>query len=118
MKLILFALLFSISAVFLLINCFAADRNNLFPAAAIFLLIGGFLLTGPGLQIQEGIDYSYQEYNNKTVVGMEKPVYETVEDPLPGIDFSEILGLLFMVMGAGYMVMASPGRFVSLLRRR
>ena len=81
------------------------------------LLAGGILLTGPGLQIQQGTDYSYTEHNNKTVVGEESPVYEKV-DPFEGIEFSSILGLIYMVTGTGYIVMASPGRFRTLLSRR
>lgn len=116
MKLILLATLFAFSTVFLIVNSFSQERNNLFPAAAIFLLIGGFLLAGPGVQIQQGQDLSYTTVNNQTVVDQKTTVYETVEGPLPDVKFSNILGMLFMVMGAAYIVMASPGRFVSILR--
>jgi hypothetical protein len=116
MKLILLLSLFAFSTVFLIVNSFSQARNNLFPAAAIFLIMGGFLLAGPGLQIQEGTDLSYTTVNNSTVVDQKTPTYETVQGPLPDIHFSNILGMLFMVMGAGYIVMASPGRFISFLR--
>jgi len=116
MKLILLLSLFAFSTAFLIVNSFSTERNNLFPAAAIFLIMGGFLLAGPGIQIQEGQELSYTTVNNETVVDQKTPVYESIEGPLPNIEFSNILGMLFMVMGAGYIVMASPGRFKSILR--
>lgn len=116
MKLILLLSLFAFSTAFLIVNSFSKARNNLFPAAAIFLLIGGFLLAGPGLQIQQGQDLTYTQVNNSTVVDQKTPVYKTVKGPLPDIQFSNLLGMLFMIMGAGYIVMASPGRFISFLR--
>lgn len=118
MKLILLLSLFAFSTVFLIVNSFSTERNNLFPAAAIFLIMGGFLLTGPGLQIQDGQQMTYKTVDNSTVIDQEQPVYTTVEGPLPGINFSQILGMLFMTMGAGYIVMASPGRFRTLLSTR
>lgn len=118
MKLIVMLSFFALSTVFLFINSYSEGRNNLFPAAAIFILIGGFLLTGQGIQIQSGTDYQYTEYNNKTVVGEEINKYETLNSPLPGINTSNLLGILFIIMGAAYMVMAAPGRFRTLLSRR
>lgn len=118
MKLILLATLFALSTAFMLVNSFSSQRNNLFPAAAIFLLMGGFLLTGSGLQVQDGHQYTYKEFGNETVIDTKEPVYVNVKDPIPGIDFSEILGMMFMVMGSGYIVMASPGRFRTILSSR
>lgn len=117
MKLILLLSLFALSSIFLIVNSFSTERNNLFPAGAILLITGGFLLAGQGLQIQDGTSYTYQEINNETVVAQETPVYSNIENPLPGINESNLLGMLFSIMGAGYLVMASPGRFSSILRR-
>jgi len=118
MKLILLLTLFTISSLFLLVNSFSTQRNNLFPAAAIFLIIGGFILTGQGIQIQEGTQYTYKTVDNNTVVDTETPIYNEVSDPLPGVNSSNLIGMIFMVMGAGYLVMASPGRFKSILSNR
>jgi hypothetical protein len=117
MKLVLLLSLFAISSIFLLVNSFSQSRNNLYPAAAILLFIGAFLLAGTGLQIQEGVEYNYTQVDNETVIDHEKPVYKSVSNPT-ALEFSNLLGLLFMIMGSGYMVMAAPGRFKSLLSKR
>lgn len=117
MKLVILLSLFALSSIFLLINSFSQGRNNLFPAAAIMLFIGAFLLTGTGLQVQDGVKYNYTQVENKTVIDYEKPVYREISNPT-GLDFSNLLGMLFTIMATGYLVMASPGRFKSLLSSR
>lgn len=116
MKLILLLSLTAISGLFMIANSFSKSRTNLWPAAAIFLLIGGFLLSGTGLQIQQGTDYTYTIINNSTVVSQETTYYQKINNPL-GVNSSQLIGLLYMIMGAGYIVMASPGRFRSILKR-
>jgi len=118
MNLTLLLVLFAFSTVFILANSFSTERINLFPAAAIFLLIGGTLLTAPGLEIQEGTDLQYTTVNNETVIDQKTPIYTEATIPIQNTDMNQVLGLIFIVMGAGYIVMASPGRFRTILSRR
>lgn len=118
MKLFLLLALFAISFAFAFLNSFSETRENLYPAAAIFLMLGGSLMAGPGIQIQNGTELQYQEINNETLIAEKTPVYQEVSSPVQGIDISFLIGLIFTTMAAAYIIMAGPGRFRTLISSR
>lgn len=108
-----------IAGLFMIANSFSTERNNLYPAAAILMLAGFFLVTTPaGLQIESGTEYQYTEVNNETVIDQETTTYQPVEFPVGSFEFSNILGLIYLAISSGFFVMASTGRKIRSLFNR
>lgn len=118
MELILFVTLSSLAGLFTLAAAISKDRTNLIPSGLIFMFVGIFLIIGQGLQIQDGVNYSYDEVNGSMEVVDERPNYKQVESPSEYADINEILGLGLMLIGVYFLAIASAkDRFFSLMRR-
>lgn len=118
MELILFITLTGLAGLFTLAAGISKDRTNLVPGGLIFLFVGLFLIIGQGLQIQDGVNYSYEDVNGSMEVTEERNIYQEVESPSENADINEILGLGLLLIGVYFLGIAGANtRFFTLLRR-
>lgn len=107
MELTIFLTLMSLAGLFLVVGALSKDRITLLPAGAFLLLTGFFLIGGTGLEVPNGIDKTYTEVNNSTVVDYEEPRYQKVEFPVESVEFSDTLGFLLIMLALYFFYIPS-----------
>jgi len=120
MELIIFSILSGLGLSFILAGAISKDRINLIPGSALILLLGLLLVTGTPIKIQDGVEYTYKEVDNSTVVDTEKNVYKDYNPS--NIDknrFSELLGLTMIAISLYYFLISlSNLNFRSVMKRK
>ena len=108
MELILFTILSGLAGLFALTAGLSKDRTNLIPSGLILLILGIFLVIGPGLQIQDGVNYTYGEVNGSQEVFSESFTYQTVEAPvnIEWMSFNGILGVSLIAISLYFLIIA------------